>query len=77
MSRFALTKLTLDDHDRMHRIGPYRLSEADWAARFGAESTPTLVLLTPDGAILARHTGLLAPPFLTSILDAALDAVSP
>lgn len=72
LARFSLTRLTIDDHDRMHRVGPYRLSEADWAARLGAERTPTLILLSPDGAILGRQTGWLPPSLLAPILDAAL-----
>lgn len=74
LGRFALATLVIDDHDREHRVGPYRLSEADWAARLGAEGTPTLVLLAPDGAVLARQRGFLTPDLLLPILDAALAA---
>lgn len=74
LGRFALARLTIDDHDREHRVGPYRLSEAGWAARLGAEATPTLVLLAPDGAVLGRHQGFLSPTLLLPLLDAALDA---
>lgn len=71
---FALARLVIDDRDRTHRVGPYRLSEAAWAQRLGATVTPTLVLLAPDGSVLARQEGLVAPTFLLSILDAALAA---
>jgi thioredoxin-related protein len=64
--------LTIDDHDRTHRVGPYRLSEADWSTRLGAEATPTLILLAPDGGVLARYTGFLPADGLLPILDAAL-----
>lgn len=72
LDRFARARLAFDDRDRMQRLGPYRLSEADWAARLGAEATPTLVLLAPDGAVLGRHTGFLPPAGLLPLLDAAL-----
>ncbi|MEO0559010.1 MAG: thioredoxin family protein [Bacteroidota bacterium] len=74
LARFALAQLTFDDRDRQHRIGPYRRSEAEWARRFGASATPTLVLLSPDGSVLGRHTGFLPPEGLLPILDAALAA---
>lgn len=77
LGHFARARLTLDDHDRHHRVGPYRLSEAEWSARFGAESTPTLVLLAPDGSVLARRVGFLEPAHLLPILDAALAAPIP
>lgn len=72
LSRFALARLTFDDHERHQRLGPYRLSEAAWAARLGADATPTLVFLAPDGAVLGRHTGFLPPAGLLPLLDAAL-----
>ncbi len=74
LDRFALSRLMLDDRDRQHRVGPQRLSEAEWAARLGAEATPTLVFLAPDGSVLGRHTGFLPPRGLLPILDAALTA---
>lgn len=76
LERFALVRLTVDDYDRMHRVGPYRLSEAEWARRFGATSTPTLVMLSPDGGVLGQHTGYLPPEGLLPLLDAALAATS-
>ena len=72
LGRFARTKLTFDDYDRTHRLGAYRLSEAAWAAHLGAETTPALIVLAPDGSILARQTGFLPPAGLLPILDAAL-----
>lgn len=77
LGRFALARLGFDDRDRHQRVGPYRLSEAEWARRLGAETTPTLVLLAPDGSVLGRHTGFLPPAGLLPILDAALAAVPP
>ncbi|MEM1055488.1 MAG: thioredoxin family protein [Bacteroidota bacterium] len=77
LSQFALARLDFDDRDRHHRIGPYRLSEAEWAERLGVVAPPGLVLLDPDGAVLAQHTGFLPPDGLLPILDAALAAVSP
>ncbi|MEM1117011.1 MAG: thioredoxin family protein [Bacteroidota bacterium] len=74
LGAFARAELTIDDRDRTHRVGPYRLSEAEWAARLGAETTPTLVLLDADGAVLGRHTGFLPPDGLRAVLDAALAA---
>ncbi len=74
LARFALARLTLDDRDRHHRVGPYRLSEAAWSRRLGAEATPTLVVLTSGGAVLGRHTGALPPAGLLPFLDAALAA---
>ena len=72
LDRFALARLTFDDRDRRQRVGPHRLSEAEWAARLGADATPCLVFLSPQGAVLGRHTGFLPPAGLTPILDAAL-----
>lgn len=77
LDRFALARLTIDDHDRTHRVGPYRLTEAAWAARLGAAATPTLVLLGPDGAVLGRVAGFVPPDVLLSILDAAQASVHP
>lgn len=69
---FALARLTYDDRDRTHRVGPYRLSEAEWASRLGAQATPTFVLLSPDGAVLGRYSGFLPAEGLTMMLDAAI-----
>ncbi|MEM1269494.1 MAG: thioredoxin family protein [Bacteroidota bacterium] len=74
LGQFALAQLTIDERDRTHRVGPYRLSEAEWAARLGAETTPTLVFLAPDGSVLGRHTGFLPAEGLLPILDAVLAA---
>lgn len=74
---FARARLTADDHERQQRVGPYLLSEAGWAARLGAQATPTLVFLDRDGAVLGRHTGYLPPDGLLSILDAAAGAGCP
>ena len=76
LRRFALGELTFDDHDQTHRIGDYRLNEAAWAAHLGAESTPALIFLGPDGAVLARQHGFLPPAGLMPILDAVLQAVA-
>ncbi len=70
LNGFALARLTLDAYDDYVTVGGYRLSEADWAARLGADATPTLILLAPDGSILGRHTGFLPPDGLAPILDA-------
>ena len=72
LGRFARAKLTFDDYDRTHRLGDYRLSEAAWAARLGAETTPALIVLAPDGSFLTRQIGFLPPAGLLAILDAAL-----
>ncbi len=72
LRRFAQARLTIDDFDSVQRLGAYRLSEAAWAARLGAETTPALIVLAPDGAILARHSGYVPAGGLVSILDAAL-----
>ncbi|MEM6645335.1 MAG: thioredoxin fold domain-containing protein [Bacteroidota bacterium] len=74
LAQFSAAKLTFDDRDTKHRIGPYRLSEAEWSKRLGAASTPTLVVLSPDGGVLGSHTGFLPPDGLLPILDAALAA---
>lgn len=71
LARFHLVRLDLDG-ERRHRAGPYRRSEAEWAARLGAETTPTLVFVAPDGAVLGRRAGLLTAPDLTAVLDAVL-----
>ena len=76
LGRFVRTRLSFDDYDRMHRIGDYKLSEAAWAARLGAESTPALIVLAPDGSILARYTGFVPPDGLRTILGAALLATA-
>ena len=67
---WALAKLTIDDHDRTHRVGPYVKSEADWADKLGATTTPTLIFLRSDGGILARRTGVLPPEALIDMLAA-------
>ncbi len=72
LRRFAQARITIDDFDSVQRLGGYRLSEAAWAARLGAETTPELILLAPDGAILARRSGFVPAAGLVSILDAAL-----
>jgi thioredoxin-related protein len=74
LGRFARARIAIDAHDTYHTVGGYRLSEADWAARLGAATTPTLVLLGPDGALLGRHIGFVPPQALAPILDAALSA---
>ncbi|GAB5519902.1 MAG: thioredoxin family protein [Rhodothermales bacterium] len=76
LAHFSTAKLTFDDHDTKHRIGPYRLSEAGWAKRFGAARTPTLIILDAAGAVLAQKTGFLSAEHLMPILDAALVATS-
>ena len=76
LDRFALARLTVDDRDRGHRVDGRRLSEAGWAAHLGADATPTLVWLSPDGAVLGRHTGYLPPEGLLPVLDAALAAAA-
>ncbi|WP_432280799.1 thioredoxin family protein [Rubrivirga litoralis] len=77
LRRFARARLTVDDRDRAHRVGPWRLSEAEWAAHYGAEAAPTLVLLAPDGTVLGRQSGSLSPSGLLPILDAVLAATAP
>lgn len=77
LARFARARLTIDDHDRRHHLAGWRLSEAEWAAHYGAEATPTLVFLAPDGSVLGRQSGFLPPSGLLPILDAALDAALP
>lgn len=72
LHRFAQARLTIDDFDNVQRIGRYRLSEAAWAARIGADTTPALIVLAPGGAILARHKGYVPARGLVTILDAAL-----
>lgn len=76
LSHFAKAELTFDEHDEKHRVGPYRLSEAAWAKRLGADLTPTLIFLDANGAVLARKTGFLDPEGLLPILDAALVATA-
>jgi thioredoxin-related protein len=73
---FARARLGLNAYDAPVRVGGYRMSEADWAARLGATSTPTLILLSSDGAVLARHTGFLPPDGLAPLLDAVLISTS-
>ncbi len=70
LRRWTLSALTIDDFDRLHRVGPYQLSEAAWATRLGIDTTPSFVLLRPDGSILARHTGFLPPDGLLTLLAA-------
>lgn len=75
LAQFARARLSFDDGDHVQRVGPYRLTEAAWAARLGAEATPTLVFLAPDGAVLGRHTGFLPPSGLLPVLEAALSGI--
>lgn len=74
LARFVRARLTIDEHERTLRVAGYRLSEAEWAERLGAQATPSIVLLGPDGRLLGRHTGFLPPAGLLPILDAALRA---
>ncbi|MEM0962671.1 MAG: thioredoxin family protein [Bacteroidota bacterium] len=76
LAQVALARLTVDDRDRQLRVGPYRLSEAEWAERLGAVGTPTLIALAPDGSVLGRHTGFLPPDGILPLLDAALADVA-
>ena len=77
LAQFARARLTVDDRDRRHRVAGWRLSEAEWAAHYGADATPTLVLLASDGSVLGRQAGFLPPDGLLPILDAALAATKP
>ncbi|MDT7856257.1 thioredoxin family protein [Rubrivirga sp. S365] len=77
LRRFTRARLTVDDRDRQHRVDAWRLSEAEWAAHYGAEATPTLVFLAPDGTVLGRQFGFLPSSGLLPILDTALAAAAP
>lgn len=74
LAAFVRTRLIFDDEDTIHRVGPYRLSEAAWAGRFGAQSPPTLVILSPDGSSIGRLAGYYSPENIIPMLDAALAA---
>ena len=74
---FALSRLGFDERDRVHQVGPYRLNEADWAYWLGAQTTPALIFMRPDGAILGSHEGYLTPASLIEILEAVYAERSP
>lgn len=77
LAHFALARLDLDDRDSKQQVGAYRLSPAEWAEQLGVEAPPSLVLLSPDGAVLGRVVGFLEPDALLPILDAALTDTRP
>lgn len=72
LHRMARANLRIDAHDRIQRYAGYRLSEAEWAMRLGVETTPALVFLTSDGAVLGVHAGFIAPEELIAVLDEVL-----
>ncbi|MEZ4700934.1 MAG: thioredoxin fold domain-containing protein [Rhodothermales bacterium] len=57
LALFTPAALRIDDGAARHRIGGELLSEQAWANRLGAEATPTLVFLAPDGAVITRTSG--------------------
>jgi thioredoxin-related protein len=62
LERFSRARLAFDDHEAQITVGPVTQSPAAWARHFGAEATPTFVLLDPAGAVITRATGFLDVP---------------
>ncbi len=71
LAGFVLAYIEMHETDRKHRIGPYHMTEAKWAERLGAETTPTLVFLDSDGAVMGRQVGYLPAEGLLPVLDAS------
>lgn len=57
MNRFSLAGLDYDDNESLVEAYGNKLSPLEWAIRYGAEATPTFILLTPDGSLITRASG--------------------
>lgn len=57
MKRFILTRLDFDDHDAPVKSGSIGVSPFERSLLLGAQATPAIVLLAPDGTLIARSTG--------------------
>ena len=57
LARFVRTRLDLDDHDTPLELGGVIQSPAAWARHFGAEGTPSFVLIGQEGEPIAGVGG--------------------
>ena len=57
LNRFALAGLNFDDNESLISAFEFARSPFEWATYFKAESTPTFILITPDGSIITRVAG--------------------
>ena len=53
----ALAELDYDDNESTVSAFDHTRTPLSWATYFGAETTPTFVLLTPEGAIITQVSG--------------------
>ena len=59
LNRFALAELDYDDNETSIKAYGHTSSPIEWAIRYGAEATPTFILLTPSGAVVTRASGFI------------------
>ena len=59
LKRFALAELDYDDNESSIAAYGEVQSPFNWAVRYGAEATPTFVLLTSTGSVITRASGFI------------------
>lgn len=59
LKRFALASLDYGDNESSIKAFGSTHSPFEWAIRYGAEATPTFVLLTPTGSVVTRASGFI------------------
>lgn len=59
LKRFALAGLDYDDNETSIKAYGNTHSPFEWAIRYGAEATPTFILLTPTGAVVTWASGFI------------------
>ena len=57
LERFALAGLDYDDNESAVTASGSTRSPLSWAMHYGAETTPTFVLLAPDGTVVTQLSG--------------------
>lgn len=57
LKRFALAALDYDDNESSITAYGITRTPFGWATHYGAEATPTFILLTPTGSIITRASG--------------------
>ncbi len=68
LARFERARLDFDDRETRLHVGDRRLSPFELARRLGAEATPALVVLAPDGTPLGHVAGYVEPEALLRAL---------
>ena len=68
MKRFARAKVNFDDNESELLAFGERKTPFEWATTFGAEATPTYILLSPDGRVLGSASGFVDAKSFSLIL---------